>query len=239
MEAVKQPPNIHGTVHSSTGITHPRIVPRDEDLRRAADVLNGGSKVAMLVGAGALGATDEVLEVADVLGAGIAKALLGKATVPDDYPFVTGAIGLLGTRASYDMMTGCDTLLMVGSSFPYSEFLPSGKARGVQIDIDARMIGIRYPMEVNLVGDSGETLRALLPLLQRKSDRTWRDTIETECLRLVAPARSARHDRCESGQPAARVLGTVIATSRRVPARRRIQAQLQAGMRAISSSGAA
>src|SRR4051812_15293026 len=179
MDAVTQPPNVHGTVHSSPGITYPRIIPRDEDLRRAADVLNAGSKVAMLVGAGALGATDEVLEVADVLGAGIAKALLGKATVPDDYPFVTGAIGLLGTRASYDMMTGCDTLLMVGSSFPYSEFLPSpGKARGVQIDIDARMIGIRYPMEVNLVGDSGETLRALLPLLQRKSDRSWRDTIE-------------------------------------------------------------
>jgi len=179
MDAVEQPPDVHGTVHSSSGITHPRIVPRDEDLRRAADALNAGSKVAMLVGAGALGATDEVLEVADVLGAGIAKALLGKATVPDDYPFVTGAIGLLGTRASYDMMTGCDTLLMVGSSFPYSEFLPApGKVRGVQIDIDARMIGIRYPMEVNLVGDSGETLRALLPLLQRKSDRSWRETIE-------------------------------------------------------------
>jgi pyruvate dehydrogenase (quinone) len=179
MDAVEQPPDVHGTVHSSSGITHPRIVPRDEDLRRAADALNAGSKVAMLVGAGALGATDEVLEVADVLGAGIAKALLGKATVPDDYPFVTGAIGLLGTRASYDMMTGCDTLLMVGSSFPYSEFLPApGKVRGVQIDIDARMIGIRYPMEVNLVGDSGETLRALLPLLQRKSNRSWRETIE-------------------------------------------------------------
>jgi pyruvate dehydrogenase (quinone) len=179
MDAVKQPRNVHGTVHSSPGITHPRIVPRDEDLRRAADALNAGSKVAMLVGAGALGATDEVLEVADVLGAGIAKALLGKAAVPDDYPFVTGAIGLLGTRASYDMMTGCDTLLMVGSSFPYSEFLPPpGKVRGVQIDIDARMIGIRYPMEVNLVGDSGETLRALLPLLQRKSDRSWREAIE-------------------------------------------------------------
>jgi len=179
MDAVEQPPDVHGTVHSSSGITHPRIVPRDEDLRRAADALNAGSKVAMLVGAGALGATDEVLEVADVLGAGIAKALLGKATVPDDYPFVTGAIGLLGTRASYDMMTGCDTLLMVGSSFPYSEFLPApGKVRGVQIDIDARMIGIRYPMEVNLVGDSGETLRALLPLLPRKSDRSWRETIE-------------------------------------------------------------
>ena len=120
----------------------------------------------MLVGQGALGAADEVLEVADLLGAGIAKALLGKAVVPDDLPYVTGSIGLLGTRPSYDMMTGCDTLLMVGSSFPYSEFLPEeGQARGVQIDIDARMLGIRYPMEVNLVGDARETLRALLPLL--------------------------------------------------------------------------
>ena len=114
-----------------------------------------------------------MLEVADRLGAGVAKALLGRAVVPDDVPFVTGSIGLLGTRPSYELMTGCDTLLMVGSSFPYSEFLPEeGKARGVQIDIDARMIGIRYPMDVHLVGDARETLRALLPLLERKADRS-------------------------------------------------------------------
>ena len=178
-KAVEQPPDAHGTIHSGLGISLPRVIPRDQDLQRAADLLNNGKKVAMLVGAGALGATDEVIEVADVLGAGIAKALLGKATVPDEYPFVTGAIGLLGTRASYDMMTGCDTLLMVGSNFPYSEFLPKpGQARAVQIDIDARMLGIRYPMEINLVGDSAETLRALLPLLRRKTDRSWREQIE-------------------------------------------------------------
>jgi pyruvate dehydrogenase (quinone) len=133
----------------------------------------------MLVGAGALGAADEVVEVAELLGAGVAKALLGKAVVPDDLPFVTGSIGLLGTKPSWDMMTHCDTLLMVGSSFPYSEFLPEeGQARGVQIDIDGRMIGIRYPMEAQLIGDSSATLRALIPLLERKADRSWRERIE-------------------------------------------------------------
>jgi pyruvate dehydrogenase (quinone) len=122
---------------------------------------------------------DEVLQVADLLGAGIAKALLGKAAVPDEAPGCTGPIGLLGSKPSYDMMTDCDTLLMVGSSFPYSEFLPKkGQARAVQIDIDGKMIGIRYPMEVNLVGDSMETLRALTPLLTRKDDRSWREMIE-------------------------------------------------------------
>ena len=176
-----EPPRQHGTVHS--GIGHPtlNIVPVEADLRRAADVLNAGTKVAMLVGAGALHATDEIIEVADRLGAGVAKALLGKAAVPDDLPFVTGAIGLLGTRPSWNMMTGCDTLLMVGSSFPYSEFLPKeGQARGVQIDIDGRMLSIRYPMEVNLIGDSAATLRALLPLLEDKRDRSWRRQIEED-----------------------------------------------------------
>jgi pyruvate dehydrogenase (quinone) len=178
-KAVKEPPHVHGTIQSSVGVTLPRVVPQDADLQRAADILNAGSKVAMLVGSGALGATDEVIEVAEVLGAGVAKALLGKAAVPDDYPFVTGPVGLLGSRASYEMMAGCDTLLMVGSTFPYSEFLPKpGQARGVQIDIDGRSLGIRYPMEVNLIGDSAETLRALLPLLRSKTDRAWRDTIE-------------------------------------------------------------
>jgi pyruvate dehydrogenase (quinone) len=135
--------------------------------------------VAMLVGAGALHATDEVIAVAERLGAGVAKALLGKAAVPDDLPFVTGSIGLLGTRPSWDLMEDCDTLLLVGSSFPYSEFLPEeGQARAVQIDIDPRMVGIRYPTDVNLVGDSAETLRALIPRLERKADRSWRDQIE-------------------------------------------------------------
>jgi pyruvate dehydrogenase (quinone) len=181
MPAVESPPRKHGTIHSAVGYSPPTIVPAPADLRRAADALNAGEKVAMLVGAGALGATDEVVEVADVLGAGVAKALLGKAVLPDDLPFVTGSIGLLGTKPSWDLMMGCDTLLMVGSSFPYSEFLPEeGQARGVQIDIDGRMIGIRYPMEVQLVGDSRATLQALIPLLERKADRSWREDVEQE-----------------------------------------------------------
>jgi pyruvate dehydrogenase (quinone) len=154
-------------------------VPAQQDLQAAADLLNAGSKVAILAGAGALQAGDEVLQVADVLGAGIAKALLGKAVVPDDLPFVTGAIGLLGTQPSWDLMEGCDTLLMVGTSFPYSEFLPAeGRARAVHIDLDGRKLGLRYPSEVNLVGDSRETLKALLPLLARKADRGWQQSIE-------------------------------------------------------------
>src|SRR5205807_9938755 len=166
-------------IHSGPGFSSPRIIPKDADLRRAADVLNAGERVAMLIGAGAMRAADEVIEVADILGAGIAKALLGKAALPDELPFVTGPIGLLGSKPSYEMMVGCDTLLMVGSSFPYSEFLPKeGQARGVQIDIKGRMLGIRYPMEVNLVGDSAETLRALLPLLKQKTNSRWREEIE-------------------------------------------------------------
>ncbi|MBC8747145.1 MULTISPECIES: thiamine pyrophosphate-requiring protein [Paraburkholderia] len=169
----------HGTLHSGIGYARPRVVPSDAQLRQAADVLNAGRKVAILVGAGALNATDEVIAVAEKLGAGVAKALLGKAALPDDLPWVTGSIGLLGTKPSYDMMTHCDTLLMIGSGFPYSEFLPKeGDARGVQIDIKADMLSLRYPMEVNLVGDSAETLRALLPLLDDKKDRLWRERIE-------------------------------------------------------------
>ncbi len=177
--AVEKPPRVHGSIHSGIGMTARRTVPGQPGLLAAADVLNAGKKVAMLVGAGALEATDEIIEVADRLGAGVAKALLGKAAVPDDLPFVTGSIGLLGTKPSWDLMMECDTLLMVGSSFPYSEFLPKeGQARGVQIDIDGRMLNLRYPMEVGLVGDSRETLRALIPNLQRKADRSWRDQIE-------------------------------------------------------------
>jgi pyruvate dehydrogenase (quinone) len=179
MPAVETPPHAHGTIHSGVGYSRPTTIPSEPDLRRAAEVLNAGEKVAMLVGAGALGAHDEVVETAELLGAGVAKALLGKAALPDDLPFVTGAIGLLGTKPSWDLMTGCDTLLMIGSSFPYSEFLPEeGKARGVQLDIDGRMIGIRYPMEVQLVGDSKATLRELIPLLERKQERSWREIIE-------------------------------------------------------------
>jgi pyruvate dehydrogenase (quinone) len=180
-EPMAQPPHKHATVHSGTGYSSPRVLPNDDDLRRAADALNAGERVAMLIGIGARNASDEVLEVADLLGAGIAKALLGKSVLPDALPFVTGSIGLLGTKPSWTLMDECDTLLMIGSSFPYPEFLPEeGKARGVQIDLDGRMLSIRYPMEVNLTGDSRETLRALIPLLRRKSYRSWREKIETE-----------------------------------------------------------
>ena len=174
------PKRAHGTVHSGIGYTAPKVVPYADDLQRAADVLNAGRKVALLVGAGALRATDEVIAVADRLGAGAAKALLGKAALPDDLPWVTGSIGLLGTKPSDELMNECDTLLVVGSGFPYSEFLPKeGKARGVQIDLKADMLSLRYPMEVNLVGDSAETLRALLPLLEARRDTGWRDRIAT------------------------------------------------------------
>jgi pyruvate dehydrogenase (quinone) len=180
-KAVESPPREHGTIHSGPGLNRPRIVPLREDLERAAALLNSGKKVAMLVGQGAIGAHEEVEQVADTLGAGIAKALLGKTAVADDAPGVTGSIGLLGTKPSWKLMSGCDTLLMVGSSFPYSEWLPEeGQARGVQIDIDPRMLSIRYPMEIGLVGDAKESLRELLPLLERKQDRSWREELEKE-----------------------------------------------------------
>jgi pyruvate dehydrogenase (quinone) len=175
----EEPKRMHGSVHSSVGYREPRIIPQESDLEKAAIILNQGEKVAMLVGAGAKGCEQEIIQVADMLGCGVAKALLGKEVLPDDLPFVTGSIGLLGTGPSWDMMTDCDTLLMVGSSFPYSEFLPKeGQAKGVQIDIDGKMLGIRYPMDVNLQGDSKATLQALIPYLKRKDDRSWRNEIE-------------------------------------------------------------
>jgi pyruvate dehydrogenase (quinone) len=178
-DAVPEPPRAHGTVHSGPGFQRGRSLPEDGELQRAAEILNAGERVAMLVGQGALHATEEISQVADLLGCGVAKALLGKAAVPDDEPWVTGSIGLLGTKPSWDMMMGCDTLLMVGSSFPYSEFLPEeGQARGVQIYVDGERLSIRYPMELGLIGDSAQTLRALIPLLQRKEDRSWRERIE-------------------------------------------------------------
>ena len=173
------PARAHGTIHSGVGFSKPKTVPYDADLHRAAEILNSGKRVAILVGAGALNATNEVIAIADRLEAGAAKALLGKAVLPDDLPWVTGSIGLLGTKPSYDMMMECDTLLMIGSGFPYSEFLPKeGQARGVQIDLAPDMLSLRYPMEVNLVGDAAETLRALLPLLKSGKDAKWRGTIE-------------------------------------------------------------
>ncbi len=173
------PPHKHNTLHSSVGYRAPIVVPAPADLRAAAEILNSGERVAMLVGQGCMNATDEVIAVAERLGAGVAKALLGKAVVPDDLPFVTGTIGLLGTLTSSEMMEHCDTLLMVGTSFPYAEFLPKeGKARGIQIDIDPKNLGLRFPTELNLVGDAAATLSALLPLLQPKTDRSWRDRLE-------------------------------------------------------------
>ncbi|WP_369046495.1 thiamine pyrophosphate-requiring protein [Sinomonas sp. P10A9] len=166
-------------VPSSLGISWPDVRPDMDGVRRAAEILNKGQKVAMLIGQGARGAAEEVKQVAELLGAGVAKALLGKDSLPDTLPFVTGSIGLLGTRPSYEMMRDCDTLLTIGSSFPYANFMPqAGQARAVQIDIDPTMIGLRYPYEVNLVADAGEALRALIPLLVRKEDRGWREDIE-------------------------------------------------------------
>jgi pyruvate dehydrogenase (quinone) len=179
--AKEEPPREHGAVVSAPGYARPRVVPPEGQLKQAADILNAGQKVAMLVGQGALGASDEVIETAELLGAGVAKALLGRTVVPDELPFVTGSIGLLGTKPSWTLMNECDTLLMVGSSFPYSEWLPKpGQARGVQIDVDGRMLSIRYPMECALVGDAKETLQQLNPMLQRKDDRSWREHLEEE-----------------------------------------------------------
>ncbi|HEX3864521.1 MAG TPA: thiamine pyrophosphate-requiring protein, partial [Stellaceae bacterium] len=175
----RDPPMAHGATHTGVGYAGPAKLPEESVLRAAADVLNSGKKVAMLVGAGALDATDEVIAVAERLQAGVAKALLGKAALPDDLPFVTGSIGLLGTKPSWDLMKNCDTFLMVGSAFPYSEFLPKpGEARGVQIDIDGSRLSLRYPMEVNMVGDSATSLRALLPMLTQKKESSWRRDIE-------------------------------------------------------------
>ena len=175
----EDPPLVHGTTHTGIGYAGPAKLPDNAVLQQAAEVLNAGEKVAILVGAGALGATDEVIALAERLQAGVAKALLGKAVLPDDLPWVTGSLGLLGTKPSWDLMQGCDTFLMIGSAFPYSEFLPKpGSARGVQIDIDGGRLSLRYPMEINMVGDSATTLAALLPMLKQKPASAWRKGIE-------------------------------------------------------------
>ncbi len=181
-EAVERPPHEHGTIRSGVGhAAAPRVVPPDEELRRAAEILNTAERPAIMIGAGALGAGAEVRAVAETLGAGVSKALLGKAALPDDLPYVTGQMGLLGTTPSWNLMMECDAFLMVGSGFPYSEFLPEeGTARGVQIDIDPGMLSLRYPMEVNLAGDARDTLAALLPLLEHREDRAWQQRIEGE-----------------------------------------------------------
>ncbi|MCT8003413.1 thiamine pyrophosphate-requiring protein [Sphingomonas sanguinis] len=177
-EPWEEPARAHGFTRSGPGYSRPRVIPHERDLAAAASILNKGKKVAILIGAGARDAADEVVAIADLLGGGVAKALLGKDVLPDDLPFVTGAIGLLGTKPSSDMMDDCDTLLMIGTGFPWAEYLPKdGQARAVQIDIDPAMLGLRYPVEVNLHGDAAETLRALIPLVTRKSERDWQDQI--------------------------------------------------------------
>jgi pyruvate dehydrogenase (quinone) len=177
--AYSAPTHAFKMVPSSLGVDWSTTTADDQGIAKAAEILNAGSKVAILAGQGARGARKELEQVADLLGAGVAKPLLGKDVLSDELPYVTGSIGLLGTRPSYEMMMNCDTLLTVGSSFPYTQFLPAfDQARGVQIDIDGKMIGMRYPNELNLVGDSAATLRALIPHLRRKQDRSWRDGIE-------------------------------------------------------------
>ncbi|MCU4748839.1 MULTISPECIES: thiamine pyrophosphate-requiring protein [Streptomyces] len=171
-------------VPSSLGLGRSAPVPAREDLERAAAVLNAGERVAVLVGQGAAGARAEVEQTAEVLSAGVAKALLGKDVLSDELPYVTGAIGLLGTRPSYELMQGCDTLLTIGSSFPYAQFLPEfGQARAVQIEIDPHMAGMRYPYEVNLIGDAATALRELLPLLEPKKHGKWRKDLERDVAR--------------------------------------------------------
>jgi pyruvate dehydrogenase (quinone) len=174
-----EPAFAHGFTRSGVGYRRPVIVPAAQDLQAAADVLNAGEKCAILIGAGARGAAAEVIETGDLLGAGIAKALLGKDVLPDTLPSVTGAIGLLGTEPSWELMQGCDTLLMIGTGFPWAEFLPKDEnVRAVQIDIDPSMLSLRFPSEVNLHGDAAETLKRLIPLLNRKTNRTWQQKIE-------------------------------------------------------------
>ncbi|HEU4979298.1 MAG TPA: thiamine pyrophosphate-requiring protein [Solirubrobacteraceae bacterium] len=180
----EEPPRMHGALFTSAGVTRPHVTPTEADLQKAAEILNAGKKVAILIGQGAKNASAEVKEVADLLGSGVAKALNGKDALPDDLPFVTGGIGLLGTKPSNEMMEQCDTLLMIGTGFPYAEWLPKpGQARGLQIDIDGRLLGNRYPTELNLIGDSRDTLRALIPHLHRKQDRSFREMIEGEVAR--------------------------------------------------------
>jgi pyruvate dehydrogenase (quinone) len=177
-EEYEDPPQAHDTAQTGLGIDVPHIIPKAPALERAAEVLNSAQRVAMLVGQGAMCASDECIQMAELLGAGIAKAWLGKAVIPDDIPFCTGSIGLLGTRPSWDMMQDCDALLVVGSSFPYAEFYPpKHQAKGVQIDRDGRMLSLRYPMEVNLKGDSKETLQALMPMIVRKRERMWQEKL--------------------------------------------------------------
>ena len=204
----RSPRNVPG--HTSETSASGVLLPAGEDLRRAADVLNAGRRVAILAGRGALGATAELESLAERLGAPIIKALLGKAVVPDESPYTTGGIGLLGTRPSQEAMEKCDTLLLIGTSFPYMEFLPKpGQARGVQIDTDPARIGLRYPIEVGLAGDSRATIQALLPLLQRKADRSFleRAVRGTQAWWQLMERRGTRQDKPMKPQVVAWELG--------------------------------
>jgi pyruvate dehydrogenase (quinone) len=202
-------------VPSSLGLTRPTVCPPADAVRQAADILNAGERVALLVGQGARGCVAELTELADLLGAGAAKALLGKDVLPDTLPWVTGSIGLLGTTASDRMMRGCDTLLTVGSNFPYTQFYPAlDQARAIQIDRSAAWIGMRYPYELNLVGDARATLQALLPLLRRKEDRSWRERVEAD----VADWWQTAQRRAMTGADPVNPMRVVHELSERLPA---------------------
>jgi pyruvate dehydrogenase (quinone)/pyruvate oxidase len=200
--------------HTSHVLTRRVGLPLRSEIERAAAILNAGRKVAILVGRGALGAGAEIEALAEMLAAPVIKALLGRAVVPDDSPYTTGTIGLLGTAPSQEALEECDTLLMVGTSFPYIEFLPEpGKARGIQIDNDPARIGLRYPVEVGLVGDSADTLRALLPLLDRKRRRGFLEDAREgmEKWRELMDERSSRSDIPMKPQVVAAALGSRLA----------------------------
>src|SRR3954465_7132670 len=208
------PGHVFKQVPSSLGLAPAAVCPADAAVQQAADILNAGKKVAMLVGQGARGCAAELTQVADLLGAGAAKALLGKDVLPDTLPWVTGSIGLLGTTASYELMMNCDTLLTVGSNFPYTQFLPPlDQARAIQIDRSGKWIGMRYPYEVNLVGDAGATLRALIPLLHRKTDRSWRKEVESD----VADWKETAQRRAMTGADPVNPMRIVHELSERLP----------------------
>jgi pyruvate dehydrogenase (quinone) len=181
----------HGVMTTSPGLRPARVIPHEDDIRAAADVLRSGERVAIMVGQGAYGATGEVVELAERLGAGITASLLGKPVLDEGLPFHTGVMGHLGTTASAELMRECDTLLLVGTNDPWTEFYPKpGQARAVQIDIDGRRLGVRYPVQVPLLGDAAETLRALLAVIERRDDRRWRDRVEAMVRRWAAVAES-------------------------------------------------
>jgi pyruvate dehydrogenase (quinone) len=202
-ESFSEPPREHGVVYTSpNGGLRPRVIPPEPEIRRAAELLNRGEKVGILIGQGARHAADEVTEVAELLGCGVAKALNGRDALPDDLPFVTGPIGLLGTKPSYEMVMNCDTLFLIGTSFPYAEWLPQpDKVKVVEIDLDPRLIGIRVGSDVGLAGDSRDTLRELIPLLQRKEDRSWREEIEHEIERWWEVLADRAHDKADPVNP--------------------------------------